>query len=177
MYKKYSHRRFEKSYTASLLFTLSFMTIAFAPTRTIFNHKQLIHITIECLVKSERTKLSNNEPGVHIVFDKIKMVQSNLNMRVSCQNYILTPLFDLKNKSTWFARAKWTFWMSKLMVPSYGQRRYICKHMVRFYVPIKSWPQWPHILQKPLHKRVDIGHSIPVTSIPVLCEIAEARVW
>ena len=53
---------------------------------------------------------------------------------------------------------------SKLMVASNSQQRHIFRHMVSFYVPIKSWPQWPHILQKPLRKRVDIGHSIPVTS-------------
>ena len=45
--------------------------------------------------------------------------------------------------------------------------------MVRFYVPIKPRHQRPHILQKPLRKRVDIGYSIPVTSIPVLCESEE----
>ena len=29
---------------------------------------------------------------------------------------------------------------------------------------------------KLLRKRVDIGHSIPVTSITVICEVAEVRV-
>ena len=66
--------------------------------------------------------------------------------------------------------------MSKLMVAFNSQRRHIFRHMVSFYVTIKPWPQQPHILQKPLRKRVDIGHSIPATSIPVLCEVAEARV-
>ena len=66
--------------------------------------------------------------------------------------------------------------MSNLMVAPNSQRRYIFKHMVRLYVPIKPCPQWPHILQKLLRKRVDIGHSIPMSSIPVLCEVAEARV-
>ena len=66
--------------------------------------------------------------------------------------------------------------MSKLMVASISQQRNNFRHMVSFYVPINPWPQQPHILQKPLRKRVNIGHSIPVTSIPVLCEVAEARV-
>ena len=54
--------------------------------------------------------------------------------------------------------------MSKLMVASDSQRRNNFKHMVCFYVSIKPLPQWPYVLQKPLRKRVDIGHSIPVTS-------------
>ena len=66
--------------------------------------------------------------------------------------------------------------MSKLMVASNSHRRDICKYMVGFYVSIKPCPQCPHILQKPLRKRVDIGHSIPVTSVLELCEVAEARV-
>ena len=67
--------------------------------------------------------------------------------------------------------------MSKLMAASNSQQRHNFKHMVSFYAPIKTLPQWPHVLQKPLRKRVDLGHSIPVTSIPVLCEVAEAGVW
>ena len=66
--------------------------------------------------------------------------------------------------------------MSKVMVASNSQQRNNFRHMVSFYVPINLWPQQPHILQKPLRKRVDIGHSIPTTSIPALCEVAEARV-
>ena len=57
---------------------------------------------------------------------------------------------------------------SKLMVASNSQQRHIFRHMVSFNIPIKPWPQQPHILQKPLRKRVNIGHGIPVTSIPVL---------
>ena len=66
--------------------------------------------------------------------------------------------------------------MSKLMVASNSQQRNNFRHMVSFYVPINPWPQQPHILQKPLRKRVDIGHSIPATSIPILCEVTKARV-
>ena len=66
--------------------------------------------------------------------------------------------------------------MSKLMAASNSQQKHNFKHMVSFHVPIKPWPQRPHVLQKPLRKRVDIGHSIPMTHIPVLCEVAEARV-
>ena len=62
--------------------------------------------------------------------------------------------------------------MSKLMVASNSQQRNNFRHMVSFYVPINPWPQQPHILQKPLRKRVEIGHSIRATSIPVLCEVA-----
>ena len=50
------------------------------------------------------------------------------------------------------------------MVASNSQQRNNFRHMVNFYVPINPWPQQPNILQKPLRKRVDIGHSIPVTS-------------
>ena len=85
------------------------------------------------------------------------------------------------------ARAKWTFWngsnsekkvaISKVMVASNSQQKYNFKYMVSFHVPIRPLPQWPHVLQKPLCKRVDIGHSIPATSIPVLCEVAEAKIW
>ena len=64
--------------------------------------------------------------------------------------------------------------MSKLMVASYSQQRNNFRHMVSFDVPINPWPQQPNILQKPLRKRVDIRHSILVTT--VLCEVAEARV-
>ena len=66
--------------------------------------------------------------------------------------------------------------MSKLMVASNSQQRYNFRHMVSFYVLINHWPQQPHVLQKPLRKGVNIGHSILVTSIPVLCEVADARV-
>ena len=66
--------------------------------------------------------------------------------------------------------------ISKPMVASNSQQRNNFRHMVSFYVPINPWPQQPHILQKPLRKRVNIGHSILVTSIPVLCEVAEVRV-
>ena len=66
--------------------------------------------------------------------------------------------------------------MSKLMVASNSERRHICKHMVRFYVPIKPWPRGPHSLKKPLRKRRDTVHSVTVTSIPHICEVAEARV-
>ena len=65
------------------------------------------------------------------------------------------------------------------MVFSNSQQSNSFRHMVSFYAPINTWPQQPHILQKkPLRKRVDmvIGHSIPVTSIPVFCEVAKARV-
>ena len=53
--------------------------------------------------------------------------------------------------------------MSKLMVACNSQRRCI-------------FLTYGQILCKPLRKGVDIGHSIPVTSIPALCEVAEARV-
>ena len=66
--------------------------------------------------------------------------------------------------------------MSKIMVASNSQQRNNFRHMVSFYVPIKPWPKQPHILKKPLRKRVDIGHSIPMNSIPVICEVAEAKV-
>ena len=64
--------------------------------------------------------------------------------------------------------------MSKLMVASNSQQKNNFRHMVSFDVPINPWPQQPNILQKPLRKRVDIRHSILVTT--VLCEVAEARV-
>ena len=66
--------------------------------------------------------------------------------------------------------------MSEVMVAFSSQQRNNFRHMVSFYVPINPWPQQPHILEKPLRKRVNIGHSTLVTSIPVLCEVAEARV-
>ena len=64
--------------------------------------------------------------------------------------------------------------MSKLMVAFNSQQRNNFRHMVSFDEPINPWPQQPNILQKPLRKRVDIRHSILVTT--VLYEVAEARV-
>ena len=60
--------------------------------------------------------------------------------------------------------------ISKLMVASNSQLGYNFKHMV------SPLPQLPHVLQKPLRKRVEIGHSIPMTNILVICEVTEARV-